>query len=34
MELPRSSPEHAAAFIKQQLGFWQRVITQANIRLE
>ena len=34
MELPRSSPQHAAAFIRQQLDFWQRVIAQANIRLE
>jgi tripartite-type tricarboxylate transporter receptor subunit TctC len=34
MELPRSSPAHAAAFIRDQLAFWHRVIAQANIRLE
>ena len=34
MELPQSSPEHAAGFIRDQLAFWQRTIAQANIRLE
>jgi tripartite-type tricarboxylate transporter receptor subunit TctC len=32
--LPDSSPAHLAGFIREQMAFWQRMIAQANIRLE
>jgi tripartite-type tricarboxylate transporter receptor subunit TctC len=34
MELPDSTPERFAAFIREQLEFWRRIITQASIRVE
>ncbi|MCO6418763.1 tripartite tricarboxylate transporter substrate binding protein, partial [Siccirubricoccus sp. KC 17139] len=34
MEFPASSPAHLAAFVRDQLAFWQRQISAANIRLE
>jgi tripartite-type tricarboxylate transporter receptor subunit TctC len=34
MELPDSTPERFAAFIREQLEFWRRIITAANIRAE
>jgi tripartite-type tricarboxylate transporter receptor subunit TctC len=32
--LPDSSPTHLAGFVRQQMAFWQRMIAEANIRLE
>jgi tripartite-type tricarboxylate transporter receptor subunit TctC len=32
--LPESSPTHLASFVREQMAFWQRMIAEANIRLE
>jgi tripartite-type tricarboxylate transporter receptor subunit TctC len=34
LEITDPDPEAFVAFIRQEIGFWRRIITAANIRLE